>query len=430
MTRPRTGDVTEDWPAHPTRFWSDHAMPAYWPPRPSRFWGRILRRVRQVYARNEWLVVEVEVPGLEDSFRRFHPDDGVILAPNHSHEGDAHVMLDVARRLRRQFYFMVAWQAFRRHWGVDGWILQRMGCFSVDREGCDRRAVRQAVDLLAAGNHVVIFPEGEIHHLNERLMPLLDGVAFIAAQAQKKLAQSHPERRVWVVPVGIRYRFIEDVRPQLEAAMKRLEARMFWLKPLPEAPLHDRITRYGEFLLTIKEKEKLGRSGDGDGDLPTRIGNLINALLAGHERDDLHGPPSAETVPLRVKALRRRLLDLGAGENVDAATCRKALDGLDDAQLALQLFSYPGNYITEDPTCERMAETIEKFEEDVFGVARSVGRRRATVRFGEPIDMKAESETGRSRTLVAKVTDRLESGIEQLLSSQPSPAGECPPRGS
>jgi hypothetical protein len=258
-------------------------------------------------------------------------------------------------------------------------------------------------------------------------MPLLDGVAFTAAQAQKELEKSASQQRVWIVPIGIQYRFVEDVLPQLEAAMKRLESRMFWVKPPAQAPLYERIVRYGEFLLTIKEKEKLGCSGETTGDLPTRIANLINHLLAPHEQAHLKGIPSATTVPLRVKALRRRLMEMGADENADEATCEEALNGLDDVQLALQLFSYPGNYITEKPSAERMAETIEKFEEDVFGVTRSIGRRRATVRFGQPIDMKAASQSGRSRAVITNVTDQLERAITQLLSPQTTPTEESPP---
>jgi hypothetical protein len=40
---------------------------------------------------------------------------------------------------------MAAWQIFKGHRGIDGFVLQRMGAFSVDREGCDRRAMRQAI---------------------------------------------------------------------------------------------------------------------------------------------------------------------------------------------------------------------------------------------------------------------------------------------
>ena len=103
------------------------------------------------------------------------------------------------------------------------------------------------------------------------------------------------------------------------------------------------------------------------------------------------------------------------GERFLQATCRKALEGLDDVQLALQLFSYPGDYITEEPTPERMAETIEKFEEDVFGVIRSIGQRCARVRFGTLVDLKQACKAGRTRAVIAKVTDELEATIGNLL---------------
>lgn len=389
-------------------------MPRFWPPRPSRFWGTVLTALRRRYARGSWRVSDIEIEGMPEALNHFGPCDGVILSPNHSHEGDAHVMLEVGRRARKRLYFMVAWQAFRRHWGFDGWLLQRMGCFSVDREGADRRAVRQAIDLLSAGNWVVIFPEGEIHHLNERLMPLLDGVAFMACQAQRELARAEDDARVWILPVGIRYRFADDIRPQLEATIERLEKRMFWWKQ-GEAPLHERIIRLGEMLLTIKEKEKLGRSGEADGDLPTRIFKLIDTLLASHEEEFLGKNSIDKTVPMRVKALRRQLLERGAAEDADEETWRKVLRGLDDVQLALQLYSYPGDYVQEEPTPERMAETLEKFEEDIYGTTRSIGTRCAHVRFGTPIDMREECQSGRTRAVIARATDSLEESLGGLL---------------
>ena len=390
-------------------------MPKFWPPRPSRFWATVLTRWRRYRARKHWLVSDVSVEGLEETFSRFASNDGIVIAPNHSHEADAHVLMEVTRRVRARLYFMAAWQAFQGHWGIDGWILQRIGAFSVDREGSDRRSLRQAVELLMTSHSVVIFPEGEIHHLNERLMPLLDGAAFIASRAQHKLEQAESDARVWILPVAIRYRFVEDISSQLDAAMKRLEARMFWWKPPQDASIQERIIRFGEVLLTIKEKEKLGRSGENDGDLPTRISLLIDSLLSRHEHELFEKSPSAPTIPLRVKALRRRLLAMGTDEQADEQTCRRALDGLDDVQLALQLFSYPGDYIAEGPTPERMAETIERYEEDVHGLARSIGRRRARVLFGEPIDMKQMCRSRGGRTDLAKVTEQLEESIGKLL---------------
>ena len=50
-------------------------------------------------------------------------------------------MIEVGRLLRRRLFFMAAWQLFKGHKGIDGWVMQRMGAFSVDREGADRRAI-------------------------------------------------------------------------------------------------------------------------------------------------------------------------------------------------------------------------------------------------------------------------------------------------
>ncbi len=122
-------------------------------------------------------------------------------------------------------------------------------------------------------------------------------------------------------------------------------------------------------------------------------------------------------MPLRVKALRRRLLDVWADETVDAKTRQHARDALDDVQLVLQLYSYQGDYITEKPSIERMAETILKFEQDINGFGRPVGKRRARVLLGEPLDISQVSSSGRTRPVVADLTDRLEQAIRDLVAA-------------
>jgi hypothetical protein len=217
------------------------------------------------------------------------------------------------------------------------------------------------------------------------------------------------------VPTAIHYAQSRDIGSELATAMTRLETRMFWSRPPAGAALHDRIVRFGEMLLTLKEKEKLGRSCEGEADLPTRIARLIESLLARHEQEYIQKSPAADSVPLRVKALRRCLLDRWTDEAADPAARRSAGDAIDDVQLVLQLFSYPGDYVAQRPTPERMAETIEKFEQDVFGRMRPIGRRRAKVVLGDPIDMAGQVRSGNRRTMVADLTERLERTIEQLV---------------
>src|SRR5207253_8833320 len=136
------------------------------------------------------------------NFAKIASGDGILIAPNHSHDSDPHVMMDVGRRLGRQLYFMAAWQVFLAHHGIDGFVMQRFGAFSVDREGCDRRAMRQATELLTTGQTLVVFPEGELYHTNERLTHLREGVAFMAVTAQKDLEKEQKSRQVLSVPAA------------------------------------------------------------------------------------------------------------------------------------------------------------------------------------------------------------------------------------
>jgi 1-acyl-sn-glycerol-3-phosphate acyltransferase len=412
-------------------------MPGFWEPRPNKFWNISLEPLRRYYLHGFYGIEEVELLGTEN-LKTIAPGDGALLAPNHSHDSDPHVMMDVGKTLGRQLYFMAAWQVFLAHKGIDGWVMQRMGAFSVDREGCDRRAMRQAQDLMTRGDWLVVFPEGEIYHTNERLTPLREGVAFMAITAQRDLdkasrdsvsatpaspsgqeatqaSQLQNGRQIWIVPTAIKYTFTDDITPKLEAAMTNLESRLL-LKTHLGTPLHERVIRFGEAMLTVKEKEKLGHSQEDAGDLPTRLHRLIDHLLGGLETRYFEKTNPDDSTPLRVKTLRHSLLEKMCDEKLPDDDRRAAKDALDDLHLVLQLYSYPGDYVSTKPSVERIAETVEKFEEDLLGAATRKGNRRATVRLGAPLDVKRHT-TARARKAAAELTGRLETSISQLMST-------------
>jgi hypothetical protein len=279
---------------------ADGTMPKFWPPRANRFWSLTLGPLRKCALHSYLRVVELEDEGWDLVAHRMAPHDGILIAPNHSHDTDPVVLMEVAKRHRQQFYFMAAWQLFRHHGGLDGFVMQRMGAFSVDREGCDRRAIKQAVKLLTTGDRLVIFPEGDVYHLNERLTPLLEGVAFIALTAQRQLEHENSGARVWVVPTAIRYRYLQKIDDCLESLLSTLEKR-FLISPAPGATLHQRITFLGELLLTLKEKETLGHSRETEGTLAARLTYFVETLLSALERDWTRQSPAAETIPLRIR---------------------------------------------------------------------------------------------------------------------------------
>ncbi len=390
----------------------------FWSPRPSGFWRVVLKPLRKFYLKAFYGIGDVSIEGLEN-LSVISAEDGVLLTPNHSHDSDPHVMMDVAARLDRQFYFMAAWQIFKGHKGIDGFVLQRMGAFSVDREGCDRRAIRKAIELVATGKWVVIFPEGEIYHTNDRLTPLREGVAFMACSAARDVAKEAGTHKVWIVPTAIRYRYLEDVTPALEEAMDGLEDRIK-LRNGKDKTLAERILRFGEAMLTIKEKEQFNQCFEAMGDLSSRLKNLVQCLLERLENKWLGKTMAQCSVSERVKGLRQKLLESWADEAANDEHRKTVRAAIDDVQLVIQLYSYPGDYVAENPTLERMAETIEKFEEDVDGeMARPKGKRAARVILGRPIDVAAASKDLRPRAATTQLTQRLETEIKELMMRPP-----------
>lgn len=123
----------------------------------------------------------------------------VLLAPTHKSRWDALLLPHAAgRRVSgRDCRFMVTRDEMR---GLQGWLLQRLGCFPVNQARPSALSLRYAVDLLAAGDQLVVFPEGQIRR--QPLQPeqrLHQGLARLALLAAGKGVP------VPVLPVGIAY---------------------------------------------------------------------------------------------------------------------------------------------------------------------------------------------------------------------------------
>lgn len=107
------------------------------------------------------------------------PDTGgIILAPNHISLMDPPA---VGAFLNRQIRYMAKEELFRTP--VLGAWMRRVGAFSVRRGTADRKAIRQAVDLLAAGHMVCIFPEGTRSEDGKLQEPEL-GIGLIALKSR------------------------------------------------------------------------------------------------------------------------------------------------------------------------------------------------------------------------------------------------------
>lgn len=383
----------------PPRWWSPKLNPLW-----IRLWGGIRERIRVKYHH----LVEIEIQGLENLRTCLDGKQGVLITPNHSCHADPTVLYRVADKLKTPFYFMAAWQIFMRANWIRLLILRHHGCFSVDRDGTDIRAFRQAVDILQHKPYpLVIFPEGEIYHINKRITPFLDGPSAIAHTAAK-----HADRPISCIPCGIRYQYVANPMEELLELMDRLEEQLLW-RPKRNLVLRKRIYQFAEAILGLKEKEYLGQTRTGT--LPERISALAEFILQGLENkygiDD-----RSSTLPERVKACRRHAIQLKEDGSLSEEQHNAAKIDLDDLFIVTQLFSYPGTYVSAKPNIEDMAEVLDKFEEDVLRnpTAAIRGTRRAVVTFGDPVPV----EPGKfGKAQIHALTEKLEQEVQTLLDS-------------
>ena len=121
----------------------------------------------------------------------------VVLAPTHRSRWDA-LMLTMAagRRItKRDCRYMVTRSEMR---GLQGWFLNRLGCFPIDQGRPSLTTLRYAVDLLLSRQQLVVFPEGKINRLSEPVK-LKKGLIRLAQLASSKGLD------IKIVPVGLAY---------------------------------------------------------------------------------------------------------------------------------------------------------------------------------------------------------------------------------
>jgi len=367
-----------------------------------RLWRPLINRD----LRKNQRIVELDIAGVEHVQRALAGGAGVLVTPNHSFHYDSYVLIEASHRVGTPFHFLTAWQVFAMSKWHEQKMLQWHGCFSINREAADLSAFKTAVEILKSKREpLVIFPEGDIYHNNDRVTPFRDGAAAIAMSAAKKA-----ERPIVCIPCALKCFYLDDPTEQLKELMTRLEEAIHW-RPRPDLPLNERIYRFAEGMLALKELEHLGQPQSGP--VRERTLKLMDAVLARLEARH-KVPNKGGIVPERVKEVRRAVIKAAEQDGQALEVKEQLAADMEDLFFVVQLFSYPGDYVAERPTIERIAETLDKAEEDVLQAKYPAvrGTRRAVVRFGEPIPVPKEREAKGS---VEQWTDIVEGRVQGLL---------------
>ena len=383
------------------------------PPHRGNFLPKVILKLGVVpwYLRKFEGVVSHQLHGvdhLRESMRQGH---GVLLAPNHCRYADPLVMAFVASEAQVPMFAMASWHLFQQsRW--QRWALSAMGAFSVYREGLDRQSLDTAIDMLTNPKRpLVVFPEGTVFRTNDRLQPLLDGVAFMARTAAKRRAKDGGTGKVVIHPVAIKYVFHGDLEKSVDPTLDALEKRLTWTL-LKETTTLKRIHRITLAMLSLKEIEYLGAAQQGN--IEERQQRLVDHLLCPLEQEWL-GKAVVDTIIPRIKSLRMKIVpELTTGE-LDEGERERRWSQLSRIYLSQQIASYPPDYILSPTTDTRILETVERLEEDITDRARMHGPLEVIIEIDEPIEVPTDrTPRGEEDPIMKRLRERMQSMLDRL----------------
>ncbi|MFK7788943.1 MAG: lysophospholipid acyltransferase family protein [Phycisphaeraceae bacterium] len=369
-------------------------------------------------------ITKLAVHGTETLAQTVRPGDRLVLMPNHPTHADAAIMLEACRRAGLTTQMMAAYDVFLRS-RADAFVMQRLGAFSVDREGSDPRAMKTALGVLDKGKHaLVVFPEGNVYLENDRVTPFSEGAAFIALRAAHQLKeQGH---RVLAVPVSIKATHQQDCKPLVIDRLNALAKAVDVVLPAGVTPIQA-MRLIGVALLhrNLKLRGLDTPEADDFHSLISHAGGVVMDKL--ETKLDITPKPDSTLID-RVRKARQVIHEVRT-DTERVADHAAAATWADEAMLALRLASYSDSYAASNPTLDRVEETSEKLAEDIHREMMPPELDRAAyVRFNEPIPLceyVTEKRAGRKqvRALTAQCEASVQRGVDLLNESNPHPGG-------
>lgn len=185
-----------------------------------------------------------------ESIDRLKTTDGypTVLAPNHAARVDPAVMFFLSKRLSQQYYYMTARETYGtgKFDGLRGFLMQRFGAYSIVRGTADRNAFRTTRELLSKGNaSLVIFAEGEISRQNDTVMRFERGIIQLCFWAVDDMAKAEISKPLYVVPIGIKYHYPQDMWSDIDAALTELERNILPSADRTPIERYERLRRIG-----------------------------------------------------------------------------------------------------------------------------------------------------------------------------------------
>jgi hypothetical protein len=345
-----------------------------------------------------------------------------------------------------------------------GWIAQNLTATPIQRGKADWTGLRSARDLFVNGTFpMAAAPEGATNGLSEIVNPLEPGIAQMGFWCAEDLQKAGRTEQVLILPVGIKYSYVEEPWDEISNLLTELEAKsgLSSVSPpinikLPESDKdlfshhYFRLLRVSEHLLAIIEKfyAKSYRcqlpiisnelTSDKNEVLSMRLQAVLNEILKVAE--DYFVLQSKGTLSDRCRRIEQAGWNLIFREDFkDIESLSSVEKGLGDRvaeeanihmwhmRLVESFVAVTGKYIREKPSAERFAETLLILWQMVVRIEGGntskrpyLGKQTAKIIIGKPIsvsDKYAIYKTNRQsvRQAVADLTKDMQVSLESLI---------------
>jgi hypothetical protein len=346
-----------------------------------------------------------------DKLRQYR-GERMLLLPNHPNGEEPFVLFDIATHLDEVFNFVAAREVFDWEHGFRGWLLRRVGAYSVIRGAADRESFMMTKKILTEGkNRLVIFIEGEISRGADTLIPFEPGVLQLAFWAQEgllkeaaKTQRRHSDRpqenypAIYIAPVAIKYFYAPGSGTVIEQSLANLE-KALGLMTDPNAEWYPRIRAIGEKVLKVQEDLHQIVALPGVS-LTERVEAIKHRMLKKMELFlDLKPDPQATTLS-RLREIRNTMDHLVHSYDDPTEFTEYEKRMVEHHRLALSEFykdldrvvyflTYDESYLKERQTPERFIDVLRRLEREVFGDAKLTYPRVANVKIGDVTNLKA-----------------------------------------
>lgn len=345
-----------------------------------------------------------------------------------------------------------------------GWLYSRLGGTPIHRGKIDRAGLRSARDLFTNGVlPMAAAPEGATNGHNEIVSPLEPGISQLSFWCVEDLLKAGRSEQVWIVPIGIQYRYVTPPWKALDQLLTELEVDTGLANPASppaeapsEAAMYQRLYQLGEHLLSVMEQyysrfyhqplpavasatESAGFHPPGSNEeFAARLNALLDAALKVAEQYfDLQLKGS---VIDRCRRLEQAGWDYIHREDIPSISSLSPLErGLADRiaeeaglrmwhmRIVESFVAVTGKYVLERPTVERFAETTLLMW-DVIARIRGenpfnrpkLGKQRALLTVGQPISVSDRWEAyqgnrRQAKQAIADLTQDLQVALESMV---------------